>query len=231
MRIFDRYFENLNNAPDEDENLENMNTLQLYWYVVRTFFWKIILLNLLFILTSLLIVTIPASIAAMTRICMKWVMGEHVEMTQDYFKEFKASFWKSWVIILCGAVMIGLLVLASFAYYYLLNGTLMSIIMLLCVVWALWIFTVGCYAFSILESTDLPLGTVLKNAVLISVTSFGTTFLIVILPGLAYFLCVMFFPATMVLLLIGILAFTQLGVCALALKPIKKYILCPQNEE
>ena len=226
MGLFRKYFENVTEAPEECEDIESKNTLQLYWYVVRTFFWKIILLNMLFVATCIPVITIPASIAAMSRICMKWLMGQHVDLKDDYFAEFKASFWKSWMFVLLAVFMVGLLIVACFAYYSLLNGVLMTIIMILCLIWAFWIFSLGCYAFSMQASTDLSTMAIIKNSVLLSVIAFPTTLLLAVLPGVVYFVCALFFPVTLPLLIFGIISFAQLGVCAITLKPIIKHVLC-----
>ena len=156
---------------------------------------------------------------------MKWLMGQHVDLKEDYFKEFKASFWKSWVFVILAAIMVGLLIAACFAYYALLNGVLMTIIMILCLIWAFWVFSLGCYAFSMQASTDLPIPVIIKNSVLLSVIAFPSTLLLALLPGLVYFLCALFFPVTLPLLVFGIISFAQLCVCAITLKPIKKYVL------
>ena len=225
MGLARKYFEHLCTAPERDIEPEKLNGLQRYWYVLKNNLWGLILLNLVFTATSIPVVTIPMSISAMSRICMKYLLGQRIELFRDYFMEWKRAFGRSWVIILCGAAMIALLTLACFAYYYLLSGAALYVFLILSQLLALWVFSLLCYAFSFQAASELRIGELLKNAVLVSVTEFGTTVLLILLPGVAYFLCALFFPLTLPLLMLGLISLTQLAVCTITLKPIKKYTI------
>ena len=223
MRLAQKYFEKMGNAPEEDIDLKDLNSAQLYWFVLKNYFWRLILLNILFVASCIPIITIPASFSAVSRVCMKYLMGQHVELVKDYFSEWRNTIWSSWVILICGMVMLVMLGLACMAYYFLLDGIAVCIFLVICLLLALWVFSVLCYAFSIQAAMTLGIGKVIRNAVLMSVTEIKTTVILITLPGVIYFLCALFFPLTLPLLVFGIISLSQLAVCAITLKPIEKY--------
>ena len=225
MGLARKHFEHLRNAPEQDIEPEKLNGLQRYWYVLKNNLWSLVLLNLVFAVSCVPVITVPASISAMSRICMKYLMGQRVELLRDYFMEWKLTFGRSWVIMLSGAAMIALLVLACFAYYFLLDGAARNVFLILSLLLILWVFSMLCYAYSFQAALELRIGELLKNAALISVTEFGTTALLVLLPGVACFLCALFFSLTLPLLVLGLISLTQLAVCTITLKPVKKYTI------
>ena len=71
--------------------------IKRYLFISYTYFWKLCRLNLLFILFCLPIVTIPPSLAAMSRVLLKMAREGNTFIFSDFFAEFKSSFFKSWI--------------------------------------------------------------------------------------------------------------------------------------
>ena len=45
----------------------------LYFYLLKTYFWQLLWLSWVFLLSCIPVVTIPAALAAMSRVCLKLV--------------------------------------------------------------------------------------------------------------------------------------------------------------
>lgn len=69
--------------------------IRRYALLLTTHFWKLIGLNLLFVLFSLPIITMPAALCGMNRVCMLLIRNGHCFLWQDFIEEFKRSFVRS----------------------------------------------------------------------------------------------------------------------------------------
>ena len=66
-----------------------------FFYLLRTHFWKLITLNLLFLLFSIPVVTLPAALCAMNRVLIKLTRDGNCLLWMEFRDEFKRSFLKS----------------------------------------------------------------------------------------------------------------------------------------
>jgi hypothetical protein len=62
------------------------------WFVLKTHYMELIGLNLLFLIFCIPIVTIPAALAGVTSILMKWTRDEPVIFWEDFFQNSKPGF-------------------------------------------------------------------------------------------------------------------------------------------
>lgn len=84
--------------------------------------WQLIILNLLFILTCLPMITIGASLTALYYTCLKLVRKEESSMLKDYWHSFKLNFKQSTVIFLIVA-LIGLFLFIDYYYIGILTAS------------------------------------------------------------------------------------------------------------
>lgn len=66
--------------------------LQRFWFLLTNHFFKIILLNLLYLLFCVPVFTIPAAAAGMTNVLMKLWREGNCFLWQDFWSEFKTEF-------------------------------------------------------------------------------------------------------------------------------------------
>ena len=133
--------------------------------------WELLKLNLLFIVSCLGIITIPAALTAMNRICIMMEENEVHVLRRDYWAAFRRDFLRS---TLGGAILAALLLLfgyvallyAQFAAsrsYLIFLGAVMIFLVLL-------VFMTGMYFFPMNARVDLPAGILLRNSFLLAVT-------------------------------------------------------------
>ena len=160
------WYEPKKNRPDIPKNAKKkkgvVGFLEIFW---REFF-ALIGLNMVFIVTSLPIITIPASLTAMSRITATMVQDKNHFLIADYWRAFKRDFGKS---LLGGIVLLLSIVIFAFAtwFYYSLGAQSSKLYLILTIVsGCLMLMAVLCgiYFFSMLAIVDQNVKTLLKNS-------------------------------------------------------------------
>jgi len=144
---------------------------------------NLILLNIVFLITCIPIVTIGASLSALYRVILMMYEGDEILVFKDYFHAFGKAFKRAtllWLVIL--------ILLAFFSYeLYLLYWVLdQSIVMLQIPVWIMifGLLMLIIYAFPMLSYFDLSMKTIIKNSLIIGLACFPTTILILVFQAL-----------------------------------------------
>ena len=133
---------------------------------------NLFVLNLIYILFSLPIITIGASTTAMYSVTIKMVRKEDGTLWSGFVKAFKESFaraTKLWLIIL------GVLASVFAQYVVVVNypGTLANIYLVIIVIELLLIFVGIPFTFPLQARYDSDIKTTIKNAFLLSVSGLG----------------------------------------------------------
>lgn len=162
--------------------------IRRYLLLLTTHFWKLVGLNLLFVLFSLPVITLPAALCAMNRVCMLLIRNGYCFLWQDFWEEFRRSFLRS----LLPALLF--LLLIFFAYYSMSLGlTNAGLPLWSLLFWAVGIGTAvagicwGSYFFALVSLLDQNNRGVLKNAWLLCMIRPGsalTVFAIIVAVGL-----------------------------------------------
>lgn len=139
-----------------------------YLKTLYTELFEIVKLNLLFLVTSLGIVTLPAACCGMGRVTWSMVQEEDYKLGKLYWSTFKAEFLRSFcagVILFPSLTIFGA---ASFLYYRLLSdqSILYFPFVLSCMVFA-GLFMTSISLFLMIPLVDLPVHKLFKNAFLL----------------------------------------------------------------
>ncbi len=202
---------------------------------VRRFFsflwtniWKLIGANLLFVLFSLPVVTIPGALCALNRICVLLYREGHCFLWQDFIQEFRRSFLRT----LLPGVLFGALLFAGYFFMSLAAGNaalplwsmlFWSIGILLTgssVCWAVYYFVLA--AMLELKSTDL-----LKNAAILCFLRHGRAVLVLVFSLGTAFVAAILMPVFIVMLALCWFALVQYTLCCLVYAVADAYILQP----
>ena len=127
----------------------------------------LLLLNFFFLITSLPIFTVGASLTAMYTVCFRFGTDREMGTTRSFFKAFRDNFKQAtvlWLILLvlmvmcCVNIVLFFLMRNTLHYLWILFALLLGI--------ALLIF---CLAFPLLSQFDNTVKTTFKNALLLSI--------------------------------------------------------------
>lgn len=171
----------------------------------------LVLLNFLFIVTSLPIVTIGASTVSLFSCCQKLLRGQTTRVTQTYFNTFKANFKQATQLFLPMAVLLGIFVLDGLLMIQqagLFKYLGLAILALFSFAW-LAVFVLG---FSYIGRYEDNLGRILKNCLGLVLNNFFRTVFVVFMN-----VCVVYlFFSTPDRMITGIYIFTFGGIALVA---------------
>ena len=214
MGVFDGYAKRMLRPGKGDHDPVPQKGSKRVFYIFVTHFWKIVTLNLVFVLFSIPVVTIPAAICGMVKVLYTLYTEGTVDVYKDFIAEFRISFKKSIIPGLIGLVGLGG---GGFAldFYLQVGGTFGTIGLVFTAAIMIWVWVFLNHLFYQIAVVDLPLGTLMKNARILSVGKVKQNFLLILVSGVILFLMVFFLPLSVIPSLFIVLAFCQLCSCAI----------------
>ncbi len=220
------FFRNYNKpGPGISKDAPKKKGVALYFEILMREFWSLVVVNLLFIVCSIPIITIGASYAALTHVTTKMVRDEPIlSVISEFFKGFKQN-WKQGTIAM--AVMIFAYIIAFIAYsFYLANFEIFAYVILGVSVIMTGIFF---YVFPILTVVHLPMGNVFKNSFILCIVGLKSTFIAYGLAVLFGIINLWFFPLTIILPLCITLSLACFSNTFAVYCTIEKYVIKGEN--
>ena len=173
---------------------------------------NILWLNVLFVVCSLPVVTIGASVTALYDVMLRIVRKEENAITQSFFKAFKANFKQATIlwglVLLAGVVLYGELI-------YIMNfeGTIVKFYMILFAVECVLVALVLPFLFPLVARYENTVWGTLWNALLLSISNLGA-WLKITLAWVAPVLISLYYPVVFfstwylwVIIAFGLIAF------------------------
>lgn len=196
-----------------------------FFFLLPIHIRKLVLLNLLWILFSIPVVTLPAATAGINCVLMKLTREGRCFLWDDFWEEFKKSFVKSLI-----ALPLYLVIGGAIGVLMATEGQLPLVFKIILCIFAFLCWLVSCYFFPMLSYIDGLSGKALvKNAILLMLVSAKQDVFLTLFPGLLTALQVIFLPLTAPLLIFLTLALAQLGVCLIVNVPIDRHVINPYN--
>ncbi len=128
-------------------------------------------LNILFIITSIPIITMGASMTAMNSVFLKIINEREFSVTKDYFKSFKANFLKSTVLWVIGLV-IGFILYVDIFYwvkYGIADGTYGYVMLVASVIAAVFLVMMLHTLFPLVSRFEMSIKDYIVNTFYITV--------------------------------------------------------------
>lgn len=165
----------------------------------------IIILNILWLVLCIPIVTIGAATTALYRVCLNMIAGTDSSILRDFFRAFRSNFKPAtltWLILLVP------LALCAVNLWLLLSGalgasTLMTIACILPLIVLLCMFA---YVFAYIATFENTIRMTLQNVLLLSLANAPKTLLMVVmnlLPLILFFFATEFFLRTSIFWILG----------------------------
>ena len=178
------------------------------YYLLGNHLFSFFGLNLVTLLCCASVVLFPAGVSAACRACAMLLRGKSGLFWEEYREEFKADFGKKlgcWLMMLLVPFSAGLwLYLLGFgekaAEYTIYICLAVSVLL-------------QAYWFNLISLVDLPMGTNLKNAVLLMVLEWKTTLVFAVLFGIILTAVYFLFPYSLLVLFFLLLSARILCVC------------------
>lgn len=147
---------------------------------------NLIIVNLLFIISSIPIFTLGASITALYRITIAIVAGDNPAVFREYFKTFRENFLHSTIMLLLYAVLSGFFIFEIYMVRTMMEPQY---------AWAqypayFFLFALAAsslYSFPLIAWFDAPFKRMLKNSLLLAISNLPLTIMYIVLTAaLAY---------------------------------------------
>lgn len=183
------------------------------------------LVNALFLLCSIPVVTIGASFSALYHVIYKMVEGKDLYIMHDFLLAFKKSFKRAtaiWMIFL----VVGGMLWVEFYSIHLLSVEMMFIFRVIFVLFAFLYFGSIVFAFSLVGYQDNQIIQIIKNSILIAIGNLPSTILLMVVSLIPIIACVFYTRALvfiMPIMLLGGFALITYLKSLILLRVFRKY--------
>lgn len=157
-------------GPGIPKNAPRKTGLALFFQIFAREWWEMVKLNILFILAALLIIPLPAALAAMAFVCVAFVEDRNTYLLRDFVEALRRYFWRATVWGLLFAAVIGLGGYATATYASAAReNLLMAAPLALALVVTVFLGVMACHFLVLMVMRDLPGRTLIKLAAIASI--------------------------------------------------------------
>ena len=222
-----RWYEPKKDTPGIAKDAPKKKGFARYFEILWREFFPLLKLNLLFIISCLPIVTIPAALTAMNRITVTMVRDRNYFMLSDYWDAFKRDFFRS---LLAGVLVLVLVLLFSLSiwFYYMLGQAGSKFFMLFVgVSVALMIMVLGSamYFFPMLAMVELPTGKLMRNSIIMFFTHFKTSLPAALLSGAMVLGGIALYPLSIIFIVFIMFSLASMSANFFLVHPIEVAVL------
>lgn len=179
----------------------------------------ILLLNIVFVVTSIPVITIGTALSALYTVAMKLVRGEDPAIIKEYLKAYKRNFKPATICWLFMAV-IGVLLFVDFRLVAVFSGTAYTVMrLLLAMILGIWLLTF-LYLFPYIARFENTILNSMKNELFLSVAHIPST-LMMLGVAIGLLIITLFTSKTFV---IGTILWTFFGFAILSY--VQSFLLC-----
>ncbi|UHS59572.1 DUF624 domain-containing protein [Hyphomicrobiales bacterium] len=152
-----------------DKDAPRPTGLALFFDILKREWWELVKLNLLFLIASLPLVTMPAATLAMARVSRSIVSDENTYLLRDFVEAFQRYAVRGTVLMLACAAMTAASTYAVITYAKAVPDALIySLPLAISVVMTLFISLVSAYAIVLTVTRDLPLISLFRQSALMA---------------------------------------------------------------
>lgn len=202
-----------------------------FLFLLATHFWKLVSANLLFVVFSLPLFTLPAALSALNRVCVKLVREGNCLLWPEFRDEFRAALGSGFLLglpyglLLAGSYYLLSLGLSNAANVFGMLFSALGICALLCCA----IF--GSWAFVLKAMLALPNRDIQKNARALAMLEIRRTLAVLGTEALAAFLMIALFPYSLALWVFLLPALGQFAIVSMMNSRIQERVIDPFETE
>lgn len=194
-------------------------------------FFKLVKLNLLYLLFCLPIITIGPATAAFVYILKNISNRQPIFIFHDFLSAFKKNFKGAFIISIIDLVVIS--GLSYSVYFYSSNISVSKILFIpyiISLIFSLIFLFMNYYMYLMLVTVQLPLSKLIKNSFLLSFIGFKSNLITTIFLLIIYYISFIIFPISIFLILLFFLSLAGFIISFNSLQYIEKYIIQPESK-
>lgn len=199
-------------------------------------FWQLIVLNLLYLLACLPIITIGPATAALNYVCRNFSQAKPVSFFSDFIEKCKEHFRQGIVVGLIQAVLAFVLWWSFNAWTLDMPDTVplptgLKTVAVVLIFFVAYLLICGSfYLYPMMASFDLTVKQLIRNSVILAMTQLWRNLVIVAVGGILGFVSLFFFPLTLPIPLFFLFSFTAYLGNSLVFPVLKKYVAAEKTE-
>ena len=189
----------------------------------------IFLLNLIFVVTCLPVITIGASVTALHSISMKMVKGQEGYIIRGFLKAFRQNFRQStiiYLILVLASVVIG----TDLYFWQQQSGSLSLVMSVVSTVIGCVILLSAVYVFALQSVFENPVKRTVINSFLIALQQFPVTIILLVYDGVIFYFVLQFLVIDIFMVLYGF-GLAAMGSAVFYNLAFKKYIKKAEAEQ
>lgn len=215
-------------APESVKEPLPKKGLALFFYIYFRNFWKLVKLNLLFLLCCIPVITIPAAITALMYVTNNIFQEKLTFIWIDFSKAFKENFVKSLVYGLVWLAASGVVLLSAYISLRQLDANAMFMVALMvAAVFMILLLLANLYCYLMIAIIDLPLAKTVKNSLALGIMGIRRNALILLISGGILCGIIYFLPFTIILILFWLFSMLSSITCFGLYGIIHKHIILP----
>lgn len=205
-----------------------------FWEIFARKFWKMFLLNMIYVLFCLPVVTFGPATAALAHVSRKFYLEKPFFLWHEFFEAFKKNFKQSVGIGIVDVAVVALIVYALNFYDIRVqtasNDMGSYVLMGLTVAIAVYTLISHFYIYLQIVSLNLRMKGVVKNALILSVIGIKSNIIALLVSVVFLTVFILFFPYSTIALPFIPFAWCQLLITFCAYPVIQKHIINPYYE-
>jgi len=157
-------------GPGISKNAPKKTGLALFGQTFAREWWEMVKLNILFILAALLIIPLPAALAAMAFVCVAFVEDRNTYLLRDFLEALRRYFWRAtiWGLMFAAAICLGGYAVAIYASEAREN-LMMAVPLAIAFVVTLFLCITACHLLVLMVMRDMPAKTLLQLSAIASI--------------------------------------------------------------
>jgi uncharacterized membrane protein YesL len=180
-----------------DKDAPRPTGLALFFDVLRREWWEMVKLNILFLLFSLPVVTMPAATLAMARVARSFAADENTYLLRDFLEAFYRYAWRGTVLIVLCAVMTGASGYAAVSYAQAAHlDIIYSFPLAISVMVTAFLCLMSAYAIVMAVSYDPPISKIFRQAALLALLKPLPMLAALAFVGALWLAHILFYPAS-----------------------------------
>ncbi len=157
-------------GPGIPKNAPKKIGLALFGQIFAREWWEMVKLNILFILAALLIIPLPAALAAMAFVCVAFVEDRNTYLLRDFVDAMRRYFWQAtgWGLLFAFTISLGSYAVATYASAA-RDNLMMAVPLAIAFVVTLFLCITACHLLVLMVMRDLPARKLLQLSAIASI--------------------------------------------------------------
>lgn len=211
--------------------------IKLFFEIFFRRFWKLIELNVLYVIFCIPIITIGPATAGMTKVLRNFSMERHAYIWTDFFESFKKNFKQSFFVGIADIIALTEIITGCWLYPKIASETgsnswyiLFSLTLSVGIIFIIMNF----YIYLMIVSTDISMKAIIKNAFFLSCIDLKKNLLTLVIFTVivaAAIILAIYYQIFLMLMLFFPAAILGLIVCFNCYPTVQKYVINPYYEK